>query len=147
MKTSLHTTASFKIHEIFSLFVISKISSFSLFKSVLFLDIIHLLSHTIISENQYKTKSFIIAVHAAQSQFTTIFTSSFSLLVIFSEFIIQAKTTIAVQCWSSWKTGISNSSFNLFSISKHLGADISSRFIHHKVGEICFIVEIISSVS
>jgi hypothetical protein len=51
--------------------------------------------------NQYNFKSFIIAVPAAQSQFTTIFASFLSFETIFKEFIIQAKTTIAVQCWSS----------------------------------------------
>ena len=45
---------------------------------------------------------------------------------------------IAVPCWSSCITGISSSAFNLFSISKHSGALISSRFIPPKVGEIAF---------
>jgi hypothetical protein len=47
---------------------------------------------------QYKSNSFVIATHAAQTQFTTTFTSSFFLPVIFSELIIQARVTIAVQC-------------------------------------------------
>ena len=42
-------------------------------------------------------------------------------------------------------TGISSSSFSLFSISIHLGADISSRFIPPKPGAINFTVFIISS--
>jgi hypothetical protein len=95
---------------------------------------------------QYKSKSFVIATQAAQTPFTTTLTSSFFLPVIFNPLIIQARVTIAVPCWSSCITGISSSAFNLSSISKHLGAEISSRFIQPKVGAIFFIVLIISSV-
>jgi hypothetical protein len=49
----------------------------------------------------YKFKSLIIAVPAAPSPFTTIFTSSFFLQVTFKALMIQAKQTIAVPCWSS----------------------------------------------
>ena len=40
---------------------------------------------------------------------------------------------IAVPCWSSWKTGISNFSLSSLSIIKQSGALISSRFIPPKV--------------
>jgi hypothetical protein len=98
MKISLQITASFRIPEIFSIFVIFKIFCFSLFKSVLKLEIIHLLSHTIIFSKSYNFKSLIIAVPAAPSPFTIIFTSSFFLQVTFKAFIIPAKQTIAVPC-------------------------------------------------
>ena len=61
--------------------------------------------------------------------------------------IIPASTTMAVPCWSSWNTGISRSSFNLDSISKHRGADISSRLIPPNAGAILTTVLMISSVS
>ena len=61
--------------------------------------------------------------------------------------ISPAATTIAVPCWSSWNTGISNSFFNLVSISIHLGADISSKFTPPSPGASNFTVLIISSGS
>ena len=45
-----------------------------------------------------------------------------------------ASTTIAVPCWSSWKTGISSSSRSRRSISKQRGAAMSSRFTPPNVG-------------
>jgi hypothetical protein len=81
--------------------VISKIFFFSEFKLSLELLTIHLLSQTTISQTQYNFNNLIIAVHAAQSQFTTILISSFFFQSIFKLLINPAKTTIAVQCWSS----------------------------------------------
>jgi hypothetical protein len=78
--------------------VISNIFCFSLFKSPLFFETIHLLSQTIIFFIQYKYNNLIIAVQAAQRPLTIIFNFSFFLFVTFKEFIIQAKTTTAVQC-------------------------------------------------
>jgi len=52
INTSAQTTASFNFQYILDLLVILEISCFSLFKSVLFSETIHLLSHTIISHNQ-----------------------------------------------------------------------------------------------
>ena len=83
---------------------------------------------------------------APTPEITTLQSSGF-LFTSFSEFIKAAIVTIAVPCWSSWKTGISNSSFNLVSISIHLGEEISSRFTPPKVGATCFTNLIISSVS
>ena len=130
-----------------AVFVIFVNISFVEFKSFLHLWIVHLESTITISFTQYKSKSFTIATQAAQTQLTTILISSFFFQVIFKELINQARQTIAVQCWSSWNTGILSSAFNLSSISKHLGAEKSSKFIHQTVGEICLIVFIISSVS
>ena len=45
-----------------------------------------------------------------------------------------AAATIAVPCWSSWKTGICIRSRSLFSTMKHSGALMSSRFTPPKVG-------------
>jgi hypothetical protein len=81
-----------------------------------------------------------MAVPAAHNPFTTIFTSVLFFQTTFKPLIIQANVTIAVPCWSSCITGISNSAFNLSSISKHLGAEISSRLIPPKVGAIFLIV-------
>ena len=51
-----------------------------------------------------------------------------------------AAEMIAVPCWSSCITGISNSSFRRRSISKASGALMSSRLIPPKVGAIAFTV-------
>ena len=53
---------------------------------------------------------------------------------------------MAVPCWSSCMIGIFSSSLSRFSISKHSGALISSRFIPPKVGEIAFTVATKSSI-
>ena len=45
-----------------------------------------------------------------------------------------AATTIAVPCWSSWKTGIFMRSLQMRSTSKHSGALMSSRFTAPNVG-------------
>ena len=92
-------------------------------------------------------RSFVIAVPAAPIPLTTILTSSIFFLTTFKAFRTPDKTTTAVPCWSSWKTGISSSFFNLASISKHLGAAISSRFIPPSPGLISLIVLTISSTS
>ena len=88
-----------------------------------------------------------IAIPAAPAPLITILTSEMSFLTILNALITADNTITAVPCWSSWNTGISNSSINLFSISKHLGAAISSRLIPPNEGEIAFTVLIISSVS
>jgi hypothetical protein len=45
-----------------------------------------------------------------------------------------ARVTIAVPCWSSWKTGMSSSSRSRRSISKQRGAEMSSMLIPEKTG-------------
>ena len=95
----------------------------------------------------YKSKSFVIAMPAEPSPLTTTLQFSFFLPTIFKALIIPASTTIAVPCWSSWKTGIDKASFKRASISKQRGAEISSRLIPPNAGAIRITVSIISSVS
>ena len=76
-----------------------------------------------------------IEIPALPAPLITALASENFLPVTFNALIKPAQTTIAVPCWSSWNTGMSNSSFNLFSISKHLGAEISSKLIPPKHGE------------
>ena len=47
-----------------------------------------------------------------------------------------ASTTIAVPCWSSWKTGMSRLARSRRSISKQRGAEMSSRLMPAKTGAI-----------
>ena len=58
-----------------------------------------------------------------------------------------ASTTIAVPCWSSWKTGMSSASRSRSSISKQRGAEMSSRLMPPKDGAIRTTVSTISSAS
>ena len=74
-----------------------------------------------------------IAIPAAPAPEVTILMSSIFLPTSFSALIIPARVITAVPCWSSWNTGMSQHSFSLFSISKHLGAEISSRLIPPKL--------------
>ena len=92
-------------------------------------------------------RSLIIELPAAPAPLTTNLADSKDLLTNLNELIRAATTTIAVPCWSSWKTGISSSFFNLVSISTHLGAEISSKFIPPNPGAINLTALIISSVS
>ena len=84
---------------------------------------------------------------AAPAPLTTIRTSSIFFSANSRALISAAAEIIAVPCWSSCMTGISNSSFNLRSISKASGALISSRLIPPKVGAIRFTVSTNSSTS
>ena len=88
-----------------------------------------------------------IATPAEPAPLTTTLHSSFFLPVTLRALMIPARTTIAVPCWSSWKTGISSNALSLSSISKHLGAEISSRLMPPNAGAILITVLIISSVS
>ena len=58
-----------------------------------------------------------------------------------------ASTTMAVPCWSSWKTGMSSSSRSRRSTSKHRGAPMSSRLMPPNAGAMICTVRTISSVS
>jgi hypothetical protein len=58
-----------------------------------------------------------------------------------------ASTTIAVPCWSSWKTGTLSSSRSRRSTSKHRGAEMSSRLMPANTGAITCTVRTISSTS
>ena len=74
-----------------------------------------------------------IAIPAAPAPEVTTFTSSNFFPVNFNALINAAAVTTAVPCWSSWKIGISQHSFNFLSISKHRGAEISSRLTPPKL--------------
>ena len=58
-----------------------------------------------------------------------------------------ARVTMAVPCWSSWKTGMSSRSWSLRSISKQRGAEMSSRLTPPKEGASRTTVSTISSTS
>ena len=88
-----------------------------------------------------------IAIPAEPAPFTMTLQSSFSLFTTFNALMIPERTTMAVPCWSSWKTGMSSNSFKRVSISKQRGAEISSKLMPPKAGAILTTVLIISSVS
>ena len=88
-----------------------------------------------------------MAMPAAPAPEVTIFTSSIFFPVSFKALIRPAKVTTAVPCWSSWKIGISQISFSLFSISKQRGAEMSSRFTPPKLPARRLTVFTISSTS
>ncbi len=58
-----------------------------------------------------------------------------------------ASTTIAVPCWSSWKTGMASASSSRRSISKQRGALMSSRLIPPNEGASALTTAMISSTS
>src|SRR4030067_629841 len=72
-----------------------------------------------------RTPAFMrILLHAtpeAPTPATTTFKSSIRFLTIFRELSSAARTTTAVPCWSSWKTGMSSSALSRSSISEHRG--------------------------
>ena len=90
---------------------------------------------------------FVMAVPAAPGPFNTMRQSGSARPATFSAFVSAAETTMAVPCWSSWKTGMSSSRSSASSISKHLGAAMSSRFMPPKLGARARTAEIISSGS
>ena len=91
-----------------------------------------------------------ISVHAtpaAPAPTTTTVTSSGRLPTIRSALSSAASTTIAVPCWSSWKTGMSSSARSRRSISKQRGAAMSSRLMPPNVGAAALTNATISSTS
>ncbi|CDF02011.1 putative uncharacterized protein [Ruminococcus sp. CAG:624] len=88
-----------------------------------------------------------MAIPAAPAPLITRVISEIFLPATFAALSIAALATIAVPCWSSWKTGMSTSFFNFASISKQRGAEISSRFMPPKLFEMLAMVLTISSVS
>ena len=84
---------------------------------------------------------------AAPTPVMTTRTSSSRLPTTCSAFSSAARTTIAVPCWSSWKTGMSSRSRSRASISKQRGAEMSSRLIPPKTGAIALTAATISSGS
>ncbi len=89
-------------------------------------------------------KSLAIACPAAPAPEKTILTLSNSLPTTLRAFKSPANTTIAVPCWSSWKTGILSFSIKFCSTSKHLGALISSKFIPENESESKYTIRSIS---
>ena len=88
-----------------------------------------------------------MAVPAAPAPDTTMRTSVSCLSTQRIALVSAARTTIAVPCWSSWKTGMSRDSRSRFSISKQRGAAMSSRLMPPKPGAIISTALTISSVS
>ena len=123
-------------------------SFFSSVKLFLFSFIGPLLSNIIILSDFTPNALYIFPheIAAAPAPQITILTSSIFFSAISSALIKAAPEIIAVPCWSSCITGISNSSTNLLSISKASGALISSRLIPPKVGAIFLTVFINSSI-
>ena len=89
-------------------------------------------------------KSFVQAIAEAPAPLTTTFIFFIFFFATSSAFIKAADVIMAVPCWSSWKTGISNIFFSLFSIIKQFGAAISSKLIPPKLFEKFLIDKIIS---
>ncbi len=87
------------------------------------------------------------AMPAAPAPFRTIRTSSIFLPDSSSAFSRPAAQITAVPCWSSWKTGMSISSFRRCSMMKHSGALMSSRLMPPKVGPISLTALMNSSAS
>ena len=74
------------------------------------------------------------AMPAAPPPVETTLISSKRLPATFSALVAAAPTTMAVPCWSSWKTGMFIRSRQIFSTMKQSGALMSSRLIAPKVG-------------
>ena len=64
-----------------------------------------------------------------------------------SALVSAASTTMAVPCWSSWKTGMSRASRSRASISKQRGAEMSSRLMPAKPGAMALTISTIASES
>ena len=88
-----------------------------------------------------------MAMPAEPAPLTTTRTDSLSLPTSRSALMMPESTTMAVPCWSSWKTGMSSASFSRASISKQRGAAMSSRLMPPKAGAMRMTVSTISSVS
>ena len=93
------------------------------------------------------SSSWTIAEPAAPPPETTILASGSFLSMQRSAFFSAASTTMAVPCWSSWKTGIERRSRSLASTSKQRGAAMSSRLMPPKPGAMSSTVRTISSTS
>ena len=116
--------------------LIWEISSWPGFKPSSPSQMIPLISHMITLPKPMLIRCLPIAIPAAPAPLMTIFNLPISFFVTFTAFNNAAATTIAVPCWSSWNTGMSHISFKRRSISKHLGAAISSNLIPPKLLEI-----------
>ena len=99
------------------------------------------------SRSHMVSRSFVMATPAEPAPFTTTRQSSFFLPVTRRPLMMPASTTMAVPCWSSWKTGMLSISFRRSSISKQRGAEMSSKLMPPYAGAMFLIVVMISSVS
>ena len=104
-------------------------------------------SHATIEVTPASIRIFATATPAAPAP--TISTSRSSILrsVKRQALIRAARVTIAVPCWSSWKTGMSSASCSRCSISKQRGEEMSSRLMPPNVGAMRITVSTISSTS
>jgi len=84
---------------------------------------------------------------AAPGPFRTTFTSSSLRPVISQALIRPAALMIAVPCWSSWKTGMSSSSWQRCSMMKQSGLLMSSRLMPPNVTPMFLTTVMISSAS
>ena len=132
MKTSANCKACARLPDELLGLVMASISILVEFRSVRSLDTIPWLSTRITFLAPYSISSLAEAILPAPAPEKTILTSPIFLPTTCSELIIDANTTIAVPCWSSWNTGIPRS-WRAASISKQRGAAMSSRFIPPKV--------------
>ena len=105
------------------------------------------MSHSTAFRRPMDHSSLKMAVPAAPAPDMTSFTSLSFLPTIFSALVSAAATMMAVPCWSSWKTGMSHRSFSFCSISKHRGAEMSSKFTPPKEPASRATVSTISSTS
>ncbi len=91
-------------------------------------------SHTFSRRTPSASSMLRQAIPAAPPPVETTRTSSHRRSVRISALSAAAPTTIAVPCWSSWKTGMFMRSRHSFSTTKQSGARMSSRLIAPKVG-------------
>ncbi len=84
---------------------------------------------------------------AAPAPDMTTRTSPMDLPTTRSALVSAARTTMAVPCWSSWKTGMSSASRSRASISKQRGAEMSSRLMPAKPGAMALTISTIASLS
>ena len=92
-------------------------------------------SQTTMSVAPASVSSLRMAVPAAPAPAITIRTSAICLPTTLRALVNAATVTMAVPCWSSWKTGMSSSSRSRRSTSKQRGAEMSSRLMPAKPGE------------
>ena len=102
-------------------------------------------SHMVTCRKPAESSSFTMEMAAAPAPEVTIFTSSFFFPTTFSALVRPASVITAVPCWSSWKMGMSHFSFSFRSISKHRGAEMSSRLMPPKLPEMLYTVSTNSS--
>ena len=86
-------------------------------------------SHTTTSRTPARCSRRVTATPAAPAPETTTRRSGTWRPSTFAALSSPASTTIAVPCWSSWKTGMSRRSLSCSSMSKQRGAEMSSRLM------------------